>query len=238
MRRTNGSRPAIRQRARKRPADVRREEILAAAVRVFANTPYRAAGTALIAREAGIAEPTLYRHFDSKRELYLAALERSGAAICDAWEGIVARAPDPATALHEIGHWYLNNILTDPDLLRLRYRAVGEAEDEEIRAALRGGYERAIAIVAGVVGRGQAQGQFARAVDPQGAASLFVGLGQVLDLAVLTGLPVPADHAHVKDESHDLFSHLPDDAGAGEAGSAAPLDMFGTFTRALHPHPP
>ena len=46
-----------------------------AALRVFTSTSYAGATTAEIAREAGVSEPVLYRHFASKRDLWLACLD-------------------------------------------------------------------------------------------------------------------------------------------------------------------
>ena len=44
---------------------------------VFSTGSYSGATTAEIAREAGISEPILYRHFASKRELYFACLDEA-----------------------------------------------------------------------------------------------------------------------------------------------------------------
>src|SRR5262245_14976987 len=62
-------------------APERRQAIIDAAVRVFSEASYARATTAQIAREAGISEPILYRHFPSKRDLYFACLD-------DAWVGL------------------------------------------------------------------------------------------------------------------------------------------------------
>jgi AcrR family transcriptional regulator len=177
-----------RQRAAKQPAEVRREAVIDAAVRVFARTPYRSAGTAEIAREAGIAEPTIYRHFGSKRELYLAALERTCAGIVTEWHRIVERTPDTREALDAIGGWYYQNVIANPDLLRLRLRATAEAEDDEVREQLRRGYGEIEQILTDLIRRGQERGEISPAIDAHGAAWLFIGMGQVLDLAVMTGL--------------------------------------------------
>lgn len=63
----------------------RREQILAAATKAFAVSGY--AGTSLdgIAAEAGITRVVLYRHFDSKSDLYRELLDRT----CDLLEGHV-----------------------------------------------------------------------------------------------------------------------------------------------------
>jgi AcrR family transcriptional regulator len=54
----------------------RRREIELAAGRVFAERGYAAARLDDIAAAAGVTKPVIYRHFGSKKELYLALLER------------------------------------------------------------------------------------------------------------------------------------------------------------------
>ena len=61
--------------ATRMPAAERRLAIVEAAIRVFTEGSYRGTTTAEIARAAGVSEPILYRHFASKRDLYLAALD-------------------------------------------------------------------------------------------------------------------------------------------------------------------
>src|SRR6202043_2614544 len=58
-------------------AGERRQAVLEAACQAFFKKSYRGATTAEIAREAGITEPILYRHFGSKRDLYLACLDEA-----------------------------------------------------------------------------------------------------------------------------------------------------------------
>lgn len=59
----------------------RREQILAAATRAFARSGFAATGLEDVAAEAGISRAILYRHFDSKTDLYRAALERARARL-------------------------------------------------------------------------------------------------------------------------------------------------------------
>ena len=59
------------------PAAERRLAIIDAALRVFSTGSYAGATTAGIAREAGVSEPILYRHFSSKRDLYAACLDEA-----------------------------------------------------------------------------------------------------------------------------------------------------------------
>ena len=55
-------------------APERREQILEAAVTVFAERGYEGASTDVIARMAGISQPYLFRLFGTKRELIIATI--------------------------------------------------------------------------------------------------------------------------------------------------------------------
>src|SRR5690242_6648765 len=58
------------------PRAERRDQILAAATRAFARAGFAGTGLDDIAAEAGVSRVILYRHFDSKTDLYRAALDR------------------------------------------------------------------------------------------------------------------------------------------------------------------
>lgn len=60
------------------PRARRREQIVAAATEAFARAGYAATSLDDIAIEAGVSRVILYRHFESKAELYEAVLDRVG----------------------------------------------------------------------------------------------------------------------------------------------------------------
>jgi AcrR family transcriptional regulator len=57
------------------PPPSRREDLVAAALRLFLRDGFHATGIAAILDEAGLTKMTLYHHFKSKEDLILAALE-------------------------------------------------------------------------------------------------------------------------------------------------------------------
>jgi AcrR family transcriptional regulator len=54
----------------------RREQIISAATRAFANRGFTATSLDEVARQAGISRVLVYRHFESKADLYRAVLDR------------------------------------------------------------------------------------------------------------------------------------------------------------------
>jgi AcrR family transcriptional regulator len=83
--------PKLRHRL---PRNERRRRILDSALELFAQDGYRGASMSQLAAAADVTPPVLYRHFPSKRDLFLAVLQEQavwlGAAIGD--------AADPASA--------------------------------------------------------------------------------------------------------------------------------------------
>jgi AcrR family transcriptional regulator len=59
------------------PRGERREQILAAATRAFARSGFAATRLEDVAAEAGVSTVILYRHFESKADLYRAVLRRA-----------------------------------------------------------------------------------------------------------------------------------------------------------------
>jgi AcrR family transcriptional regulator len=77
-----------------------RDHLLETALRLFNQNGYTATGVDLIIAEAGVAKTTLYRHFDTKEDLILAALERQDEQARDAMRAFVEqRTSDPVERL-------------------------------------------------------------------------------------------------------------------------------------------
>jgi AcrR family transcriptional regulator len=156
-------------------AEARRQAVLDTACRVFSRSSYRGATTAEIAREAGISEPILYRHFGSKRDLYLACLDeawQSFRAICED-----AVAADPAGCLGAIADAYMARG-KKIRLIDLWIQALSEAsEDKVIAAAVRRQVREVHDFFAEVIRDGRRRGAIHPDRDPVAEAWIFVAGG-------------------------------------------------------------
>ncbi|HEX3606741.1 MAG TPA: TetR/AcrR family transcriptional regulator [Candidatus Dormibacteraeota bacterium] len=117
----------------RRSAGDRREQVLEAAVREFAELGYQAASTAAIARRAGISQPYIYALFPNKRELFLAVHDRVIGRIRATFREAAVGATDPQDALHRIGTAY-PELIGDRFVLLCQLQAYAAAGDPEIRA--------------------------------------------------------------------------------------------------------
>jgi AcrR family transcriptional regulator len=161
------------------PAAERRAVVVETACRIFAKGSYRGSTTAQIARELGVTEPVLYRHFASKRELYLACLDAVWERVRDLWEKALAREPDSSNWIKAIGKAYLEaRAAARIVLVDLWIQALTEAADDpEIRKALREQVREVHDFVADVIRRGQEQGGILAERDAEAEAWIFISLG-------------------------------------------------------------
>jgi AcrR family transcriptional regulator len=162
--------------ARQRLTSVeRRQAVLETACRVFSRSSYRGATTAEIARESGISEPILYRHFGSKRDLYLACVDFAWETFRSTSEQLIAK--DPEKCLGAIADAYMAKG-QKIRVIDLWIQALNEAsEDKVIAAAVRKQIREVHDFFADVIRDGQARGVIAAERDPVAEAWIFVAGG-------------------------------------------------------------
>ena len=172
------------QPARRRvPAAERREELIAAAVHEFAHGGLHGTPVALIARRVGVAQPYVFSLFASKRELFLAALERSFEQVAQMFARAAAdfaagRAPaDCEDTLQAMGRAYRELLSSDRDYLMLQHQCYAAcADDELVRARVRRCYANLVARA------GELSGVQGERLDE------FVRYGMALNVAAALGV--------------------------------------------------
>jgi TetR/AcrR family transcriptional regulator len=174
----------------------RKRQLLAHAKQLFVRLGYRETTTEKIAAAAGVTEPVLYRHFDSKKALFLEVLEEIREATLDRWNAETATLADPLARLHAVMDLYLGATREHALEFRVMHRTLVESDDEEIVALLRSFYLDSEALLARIIAEGQQTGVFRRLLDPRvGAWELIrTALGYTLTLPLGVPLYAEADY--------------------------------------------
>ena len=162
------------------PAQERKASVLDCACGIFSTGSYRGTTTAEIAREAGVTEPVLYRHFASKRALYLAVLEESWRRLRALWNAAVEGEPDPRFWLAAMGRAYF--AAKNPKVMcaDLWMQALTEASDDaEIRKFLRKQMREVHEYVSDVIRRSQVAGGVLPERDASAEAWIFISIGLI-----------------------------------------------------------
>jgi AcrR family transcriptional regulator len=199
------------------PAAERRAAVLGCACRAFARGSYRGTTTADIARSAGVTEPILYRHFDSKRDLYLACLEDTWRSLRALWDEALEAEPDPGYHVRALGQAFFRAERDRPVISNLWIQALSEAsEDAEIRRFMRRHLRDVHAYVADVIARSQASGGIRPDRDPRAEAWLFLAVGLLKMTSVRLGGLLEDDFPEIVESRFRWLTGRDGDAGPRE----------------------
>jgi TetR/AcrR family transcriptional regulator, fatty acid metabolism regulator protein len=98
------------------PAGEKRDLILRAATKVFAQNGYFQSQVADVARVAGVAAGTVYLYFKSKDDLLVSIFERSMNDVLAEGRAAISGIGDPAARLRALAHLHLGRVGRDRDL--------------------------------------------------------------------------------------------------------------------------
>jgi TetR/AcrR family transcriptional regulator len=165
----------------------RKRQLLGHAKQLFVTLGYQNTTTEKIAAAAGVSEPVLYRHFQSKKVLFLEVLQEIRQATLDRWRADSAGLTDPLAKLHAIMDLYLGSTREHALEYRVMHRTLMETEDAEIVSLLRGFYLDSEDLLAEIITDGQQTGVFRRSLDPR------VGAWELIRTALGYTLTLPLD---------------------------------------------
>jgi len=165
----------------------RREELLRAAARVFAEKGYHGARISDVAEEAGVAYGLVYHYFRSKDELLETIFHESWGRMVAVLESL-ADSPKPALErLRLVTTALLRTWQQEPDLVRVLVREVARSPQLQDRA---GEFGAAFTVIRRVIEDGQASGEVRSDIDARLAAWIVYGaLEEILTGWVLGQLP-------------------------------------------------
>jgi TetR/AcrR family fatty acid metabolism transcriptional regulator len=204
----------------------KREHILEAAIRVFAQRGYHGARVSDIAAEAEIAYGLVYHYFKNKEEILRTIFEERWNAFLHVVDQIAERPGPAADKLHSLAGLILYAYRRRPDWVKVLVfeiqRSSRFSEPEQIRAV-----GRLFQSVTRVVRAGQQAGELRQDIDAQLVCLAFIGAletmitSQVLGVMRLPEEPAASDDRTVR-AVVELFlgglrSPLDPRAGAGAA---------------------
>jgi AcrR family transcriptional regulator len=135
----------------RKSAEERREEILTVAMAHFAAGGYHGTSTEVIAKEAGISQPYLFRLFRTKRELFLACNDRACHKVLEAFRRAAADAPE-GQKLQAMGCAYTDELLPDRHAILMMMQGYAAVSDDGIQEHVREGYGNVVSEVAEMSG--------------------------------------------------------------------------------------
>jgi TetR/AcrR family transcriptional regulator len=217
-------------RAPKRTAQQRRRLILETAQAMFAASNYTRVSTAELAKAAGISEPALYRYFPSKKDLFISTIKTAGKRLLDIWERLAGELIDPLEIIRAIGRGYYYHLRSHSPVMKLLFQAISEADDEDIRQALRDNFAAFIRFLEENIEEGKRHGVIRQDVNPGVAAWQFMAFGLALDLVHLLGLDEKLSRNHAEEWGELYLDSIREGApGGAKAASRAVTKGFDRY---------
>jgi TetR/AcrR family transcriptional regulator, fatty acid metabolism regulator protein len=156
------------------PIADKRDAILKAAVKVFAQHGYFQSQVADVARVAGVAAGTVYLYFRSKDDLLVSIFERVMSEAIAEGRAALAGIADPIERLRRIAHLHLDRLSRDRDLaivFQVELRQTTKFMERFSNTLLRD----YLGILRDVIADGQAAGVVRRGINPTLAAKMLFG---------------------------------------------------------------
>jgi AcrR family transcriptional regulator len=162
--------------AERKSSEVRREEILEAAMAEFAIGGFHGTSAEDIARRAGISQPYLFRLFGTKKELFLETIRRGFRHVLQLFQEAAA-ADREGDVMLSMGHAYGDH-RRDRARLMFQMQAYAACEDPDVRKVVREEYAAIYKFVESVAPSKEAANQFFR-------VGMLINVAAAMDLGAL-----------------------------------------------------
>ncbi len=165
----------------------KKDRIIEAAARVFAQKGYAGAAVADIAVQAEIGKGTIYAYFDSKEDLFFAVFEwymmQTGTAAKVSVSRLGGSAAQRLEDLSDsiMGVW---DDIKDAFTLTIEFWAASSSSQmqDRFKASFRGMYQEFRGIVVSLIREGIKRGEFRSDINPESVAAALVGTWDALFL--------------------------------------------------------
>jgi AcrR family transcriptional regulator len=179
----------------------KRRVILDAAVRVFARQGFHTCRVSDIADEAGVAYGLVYHYFQSKDEVLDTLFLERWNVLLEAIRETDALAIPAEEKLAAIAGFIIESYRHDPDLMKVIIIEVTRAANSFGGAHI-GKISEAYELIAGVVRKAQATGEFRSEIPAEFAVMAFYGALEQVLTGWIFGLLDQGDEAYERAKAH------------------------------------
>lgn len=152
----------------------KREAILRAAIKVFAGKGFFNSKVADIAKEAGIADGTVYLYFKSKDEILHSIFDRAMAEFIEEGKKELAKLDSVEEKLRKIAELHLEKLGTDRDMA-IVFQVELRGSTKFMQEFSGGGFADYLEIIRETIAEGQKTGVFRKDLKPIVAAKILYG---------------------------------------------------------------
>ncbi len=205
--------------------EVRRKQIIDAALRLVSKYGVKGATLNRIAAEVGLTTPSLYGHFPSRRELLLAAMDAIYERVRELHRS--ASGPNALERLRQINLNYMRLVTSEEEFALTLFEFIAAPPDENLREALGAKELMLVEELTEIVREGQREGTIRKEMDPYQIAWMMVSRAWTDDVTHLMGI----DYHWIPERSTWMLDHILEfvsTADSHHAATAGPGESVGS----------
>lgn len=168
------------KRRTRKTAEVRRHDIIIAAMEMLRTESVSRLTTRELARAVGIAQPTLFLHFGNKTQVLLALVDHVQEQLQQGLRGQNLQQFTPLERLRMVIRFHLKFIQQQPGIPRLLFSEEIQTGDPALRERIHGLIGFFLAFLDTQIREGQQRGELRADLDPQQSACLLIASVQGL----------------------------------------------------------
>lgn len=150
------------------------DRIIDAAVKVIAEHGYHGARVTAIAKEAGVADGTIYLYFKNKEHLLISLFEAKMGSFIEYSEGQIAKEEKATSQLEALIESHLEQLSADYDLAVVTQIELRQS-NQEMRLKIAGVLKPYLRLIDRVILHGMESGEFAKDLDHRLARQMVFG---------------------------------------------------------------
>jgi len=171
---------ADEKKGRRKSADVRRQDIIEAAMEIIRHGGVAKLTTRSLSQAVGIAQPTLFLHFGNKSHVLVALVDAIQTRLEEGIKSAGLEKLSPVERLKTVIRFHLNFVQRQPGIPRLLFSEELQSGDELFRERMNRLVMFFLQYLAGLIRAGQEAGELRRDIDPEQSACLLISLVQGL----------------------------------------------------------
>lgn len=155
----------MKQSVQSKKTSEKHRRIIEAAIKVFARNGFYNSKVSEIAREAGVADGTIYLYFQNKDDILISLFEEEMNNVLEQVGREVAAEPDPAKKLARFALAHLHLVEENQQLAEIIQVEVRQSS-KFMKEYQNEGFHKYLNIISAIIREGQAQGVFREDINP------------------------------------------------------------------------
>lgn len=169
----------------RKPTDIRQEEIKTAVLSIINREGLKKLSTKNMAKEVGISEGAIFRHFHSKKEIILAIMDDVMENLVEELRKIALKKTSPAKRMFELLCKTATYLIENKGITMLLFSEASYNNDKDLLEKLNNIFDTQTRLISKIISDGIVSGIWDESVAVEDVASLYMGIPITLNIELI-----------------------------------------------------